>query len=344
MKTEKKSVFELNVTKDSETSVCQDVSDFFPRLRVSLLRIQYSLYLSLLAKALLPTIYSSVRVSLLGDLPSDAGVNIASQVVWLGLIFEVLQEMLILPLYFTFGNTVSDVEVTGNKIKTGGVIILGTFSTAAVVIYSILPYLVKLMGQTEDLVEETVCYCRWIYNLKFPTKLIFNIYVRVEVFGYIFSSLNSFLLIFIELTNMKRAIWTCLLLKLSLTITLDVTFLSSLPFSLQLGVQGVAYTNIITEATNTLVYTAFIVSATRNTMSRNWNFGWTREWFCVGFFSGIDSLVRNLVYSLVILRSMNLLSEAGLYWTTNTFIWSFILLPFSPLSEVLRLDISKGAI
>ena len=142
---------------------------------------------------------------------------------------------------------------------------------------------------------------------------------------------------------MKRAIWTCLLLKLSLTIGLDVTFLSSLPFSLQLGVQGVAYTNIITEATNTLVYTVFIVSATRSDMStRKWSFGWTREWFRVGFFSGIDSLVRNLVYSLVILRSMNLLSEAGLYWTTNTFIWSYILLPFSPLSEVLRLDISKG--
>ena len=144
---------------------------------------------------------------------------------------------------------------------------------------------------------------------------------------------------------MKTAIWTCLLLKLALTVTLDVTFLSSLTFSLQLGVQGVAYTNIITEATNTIVYSLFIVSvsAIRNNMTRNWYFGWTREWFRVGFFSGIDSLVRNLVYSLVILRSMNLLSEAGLYWTTNTFIWSYILLPFSPLSEVLRLDISKGA-
>ena len=78
------------------------------------------------------------------------------------------------------------------------------------------------------------------------------------------------MLIFVELRNMKLAIWTCLLLKLALTITLDVTFLSSLTFSLQLGVQGVAYTNIITEATNTVVYTLFILSATRNDMSMNW--------------------------------------------------------------------------
>ena len=150
----------MKVLKDSESSVCRDGSKFVPRLKSSLMRIQYSLYLSLLAKALLPTIYSSVRVSLLGDLPSDSGVNIASQAVWLGLVFEVLQEMLILPLYFTFGNTMSDLEMTGNKIKTGGVIILGIFSTAAVILYIILPNLVKLMGQDEELVDTTVSYCR----------------------------------------------------------------------------------------------------------------------------------------------------------------------------------------
>ena len=157
--------YEMKGPNDSESSVCHDISKFVPKLRLSLLRIQYSLYLSLLAKALLPTIYSSVRVSLLGDLPSDSGVNIASQVVWLGLVFEVLQEMLILPLYFTFGNTMSDLEMTANKIKTGGVIILSTFSTAAVILYFILPYLVKLMGQNEDLVDETVGYGR--YNKKY---------------------------------------------------------------------------------------------------------------------------------------------------------------------------------
>ena len=43
-------------------------------------RLQWRLYLSLVARALLPTIYSSLRLSLLGDLPSDQGVNIASQV------------------------------------------------------------------------------------------------------------------------------------------------------------------------------------------------------------------------------------------------------------------------
>ena len=61
----------------------------------SVRRLQFSLYLVLLMKALLPTIYSTVRISLLGDLPSDSGVNIASQLAWLSLFFEVLQETLV---------------------------------------------------------------------------------------------------------------------------------------------------------------------------------------------------------------------------------------------------------
>ena len=54
-----------------------------PILLRSVCRIQWRLYLSLVARALLPTIYSSLRLSLLGDLPSDQGVNIASQVLTL---------------------------------------------------------------------------------------------------------------------------------------------------------------------------------------------------------------------------------------------------------------------
>ena len=53
---------------------------FFEGALASVKRIKFKLYLILVAQALLPTIYSSVRVSLLGDLPSDQGDNIASQV------------------------------------------------------------------------------------------------------------------------------------------------------------------------------------------------------------------------------------------------------------------------
>ena len=49
------------------------------RTRASLSRINWPLYLALLITAALPTIYTTTRIYYLGDLPTEWGVNIASQ-------------------------------------------------------------------------------------------------------------------------------------------------------------------------------------------------------------------------------------------------------------------------
>ena len=68
-------------TKDQTyDSIFDSKKQFVEGVVASVKRIKFKLYLILVTQALLPTIYSSVRVSLLGDLPSDEGVNIASQV------------------------------------------------------------------------------------------------------------------------------------------------------------------------------------------------------------------------------------------------------------------------
>ena len=126
----------------------------------SVTRLKFSLYSVLVIKALLPTIYSTVRISLLGELPSGNGVNIASQIAWLSLFFEVLQETLIYPLYSTIGKTVSQPEITSNKIKTGLIVILVLFSGATIVLYFAMPWLVTVMAQDLDLCDQTVSYIR----------------------------------------------------------------------------------------------------------------------------------------------------------------------------------------
>ena len=82
------------------------------------------------------------------------------QVVWLSLFFEILQEMLILPLYFTIGNSISDLSVTSNKIKTGSLIVTLIFSVSATILYFFMPQLVTLMGN-KDLLDKTVDYVRY---------------------------------------------------------------------------------------------------------------------------------------------------------------------------------------
>ncbi|MFA5742336.1 MAG: hypothetical protein WC874_05600, partial [Candidatus Izemoplasmatales bacterium] len=61
-------------------------------------RINYRLFFALLLMGLVPTIYTTVRIFFLGQMPGDWGFNIASQLSWINLIYEVIQEALILPL------------------------------------------------------------------------------------------------------------------------------------------------------------------------------------------------------------------------------------------------------
>ena len=52
------------------------------RIIKALKTINYRLLLAVFAAMLLPTIYQTVRIYFLGNLPSDGGINIASQLSW----------------------------------------------------------------------------------------------------------------------------------------------------------------------------------------------------------------------------------------------------------------------
>lgn len=58
-----------------------------------------------------------------------------------------------------------------------------------------------------------------------------------------------------------------------------------------------------------------------------------KQWFKVGIFSGLESLIRNLAFMLMIVRLMNVVAEQGTFWVCNQFIWSWLLLPILTLGD-----------
>ncbi len=56
----------------------------------------------------------------------------------------------------------------------------------------------------------------------------------------------------------------------------------------------------------------------------------------VGGYSGLDSFVRNSVYLVFVLRSMNLLEEQDTYWVVNNLVWSWLLLPALAMADVIK--------
>lgn len=61
------------------------------------------LYYSLLFLALFPAIYQTFRVYLVGQLPDFYSFSIAGQLSWVNLLYEILREAFILPMYFLSG-------------------------------------------------------------------------------------------------------------------------------------------------------------------------------------------------------------------------------------------------
>lgn len=72
----------------------------FTKVKNSLSKINYKLFLSLLVLGLVPTVYTTVRVFFLGQLPGEYAFSIAGQLSWVNLLYKILSEAIVLPLYF----------------------------------------------------------------------------------------------------------------------------------------------------------------------------------------------------------------------------------------------------
>lgn len=122
--------------------------------------VNYRLWLAILATMLLPTVYQTVRIYFLGDLPSDWGVNIASQLSWVNLFYEVVQEALILPLFFLLGKSLQNKEELANKVRTGLSVTVIIYTIVSLVIIACARPLVVFMAQNGELIDATVTYIR----------------------------------------------------------------------------------------------------------------------------------------------------------------------------------------
>jgi hypothetical protein len=152
-----------------------------------------------------------------------------------------------------------------------------------------------------------------------------------------------FLIIVFILLDMKEHIYAILGIQVVTSIALDSYFLSDLDFSLQLGVNGIAYSNAIASFI-TLTYAITVFSRKMGMSISDWkenhDYSWMESWWNVGKYSGLDSFVRNIFYMIFIVKMMNVVEEQGTYWVANGFIWGWLLLPFYPLADLLKQDTS----
>lgn len=284
--------------------------------------INYRLWVAILITNFIPTIYQTVRIYILGDLPSDNGINIASQLQWVNLIYEIFQEALILPLFHLLGKSLYNQEEFSNKVRTGLLITLIIYILVSVIVISCAKPLVKLMAQSTNLIDQTVTY------------------IRLETVAALFLTLWKFMTCVLVTLKKDIYMYIVLLVQMILSIIMDIFLVSNLKCSLKVGVNGIAITNIVVNFI-IIIISLFLLRREKISLCDKYNFVWLKEWLKVGSYSGIESFLRNLSFMVMVVRMVNVVNEQGNYWIANSFIWNWMLVPASALGDVVKKEIGE---
>ena len=295
----------------------------FSKIKMSLKNINYKLFLSLLILGLAPTIYTTVRVFFLGQLPGEYSFSIAGQLSWVNLIYEVLNEAIILPLFFFVGNVKDDKNQFSNRVRTGMLISLGVYVVLSSVVLIFAEPLLQLMATDASIIEQSASY------------------IRIESIANIFGILTQFALVALVTVNKSKYVYILTGARLALCVLLDTFLVSTLPISANLGVNGIGYSNIIVNAL-LLVVSIWLLSKERIYLftKSKLDFTWAKQFAKVGGISGLESLVRNIAYMVMISRMVNVVGEQGTYWVANNFIWGWLLLPIIQLGELIKQEVA----
>lgn len=293
------------------------------KIKNSFKNINYKLFLALLVLGLAPTVYTTLRVFFLGQLPGEWSFSIAGQLSWVNLIYEIMNEAIILPLFYFVGKVKEDKKELSNRVKTGLLLTLGVYAVLSFVVLLFAEPMLELMATDSSIIEASASY------------------IRIESVANIFSILAQFVLVALVSINKSKYIYILTGARLVLSVVSDTFLVSTLPVSANLGVNGIGYSNIIV---NLLLFVVSIILLSKEEIKlfdkSRLDFSWAKEFVKVGGISGIESLVRNVAYMVMIARMVNVVGEQGTYWVANNFIWGWLLLPVLQLGELIKQEVS----
>jgi Na+-driven multidrug efflux pump len=291
----------------------------FSKLKLSLSNINYKLYFALLFLGLCPTVYTTVRVFFLGSFPGEWSFSIAGQLSWVNLLYEIINEAIILPLFYFMGKVAIDKKEFANRVKTGLIISFGIYLVLSAIIVCFTESLLLLMATDTTIIDASATY------------------IRIESVANIFLILSQFILVALITINKSKYIYFLTLIRLILSLVCDTFLVSSLPISLNLGVNGIGCSNIIVNIVLLSISLVLLSKENINIFDKTkLSFAWMKDFVKIGGISGFESLVRNLAYMVMISRMVNVVGEQGTYWVANNFIWGWLLLPILQLGELIK--------
>ena len=289
----------------------------------------WGLFLLILLYMALPRFYHSYSIYLIGNaFPDTNALATVAQWQFIELLLEVVQETFILAIFFFIGRGMQRTEGPGPPIRTSITSILLFSSILAAILFFMSDNFVSIVGTPESIRDVTAQFLR-IKTASIPLFL-----------------LSAASVVIVETVNRKRYILTIAILQVVYQFILDSLFYGGYPFSLNMGVLGVAWADaadgLCLFITTLILLRSILFDKVKGFISfftlKDW-----KTYIRVGGWSGFDSLVRNVAYFFMIVRLLNLLGEStiGGYYLAMHIIWSFLLVPILALAESTRVLIAN---
>lgn len=281
----------------------------------------WRLFVALCALSLIPAIYQTVKTFIISSNNPSPAFDIIGQMEWFDLINETLQAFLIVPLYSILNKIFKQNEndFAKSTFKIGIIVfVLYALFSIGVLVYGVV--LIKAMNGEGFDVETT------------------NSYLQFETIAFMIGIVVSFVNVVFVVVGKAKNVYIILAVNTVLSIASDLIFIPNF------GVCGVAISNIIV---NSILAIAGLFILYRQGHFKLARFDKSdlpvlKEWCKIGVFSGMQQFVDNIVYAIMVCKMVNMVAEQGNYWVANNFIWGWLLIPISALSEVIRRDCKDG--
>lgn len=281
----------------------------------------WRLFVALCALALIPAIYQTIKTFIISSNNQNDVFDIIGQMEWFDLINETLQAFLIIPLYSILNKIFkTDKENFARHTFKIGLLtfIIYTLFSIGVLIYGVV--LIKAMNPNEIDVATV------------------NAYLQLETVAFMIGIIVSFVNVVLVVVGKVKNVYIFLAINTVLSIIADFALIPNL------GVYGIAASNIIVNTI--LAIASFLLLYFQKYIKFCWfnksDLPVLKEWCKVGVFSGVQQFIDNLIYAVMIGRMVNMVAEQGNYWIANNFIWGWLLIPITALSEIIRRDCKDG--
>lgn len=279
-------------------------------------RIYTKEYLLFLAIGFLPLIYKVFQIAFLNSF--ENAIKILGQMALIEIIFKIFQETIINPLFKILGKNDNAEEVKNY------------FAKKLLIVYSAICFAFTLAIFL--LVEPIMNISQIPAEIYVSTKLFLQIMIFVNGINVIVQYLYTFNII----NKNTKSIFVYFLISSLATLVLGIILIPKFTFGF--GVIGLAISMLIVKVAQ-LIYFLFTIPKVVNNEKKHFDRGKYLKLCILSFF---ETLTRNLTYYFIVLVLLNTLNNQDLYFISNDFIWSVMLIPTIAQNDLIKQNVSQN--